>query len=67
MRDCIPNELGRRDRPGHNLRQIVLRIQRIVVVSRARELDTVGLRLLYIQISQVVLWLVQPDVQSPGR
>lgn len=67
MRDCIPNELRRRDRPGHNLRQIVLRIQRIVVVSRARELDTVGLRLLYVQISQVVLWLVQPDVQSPGR
>lgn len=66
MGDCIPDELWRSNRPGHNIWQIIFGIQRIVVMPGPRELNTVRLRLLYIQISQIVLWLVQPDVESPG-
>jgi len=66
MGDCVSYELWRRNRPGHNMGQIVLWIQRIIVMSRPCELDTVRRRLLNVEISQVILRLVQSNVQSSG-
>ena len=67
MWDCIPYELWRSNWSHDNLRQVVLRSQRIVVASCWVELHTFGRGPLNVCVCEVVLRLVKTDVQSSGR